>query len=468
MALNTYLVITDGTVAGTVTIAAYGLISKFMLARDGWAPVVPALSDNQLAAGGEYDAATEEIEINIAGASAADAYAAMDLLSRLMDQAKRHTAGKRFTGPVLMKYSPKGGVVSSETNPLQARILDGYVQPSTRFSQAGNYYIIQGVRLRFRRTALWLGAAETASSAATPNGDLASITMPSALNANSPCRVTVTNFGLSNGVNYQHGYVALAENADEIQITNAEAFASGAFTSVADSAFKLPRNTNVLRYTPTVTTEVASALLSVTGLSTSARQLAVLANIRNNSASASFLVRVEFFSGWRLVSTRPKPISPYSGAAYPLWYPLGIVAGASQITGYRLALTASAVGAGTLDIDTLVLVNISNPANAILKIIQAEDLPVGYSDFAPFAVTIDHATLTGRTPVVTADVLGPPGWPVGYRGQALIANRAQSLRALVMQTGGESTRDFWRAEQSGEVLNNVVTIERTKAYLTPQ
>jgi hypothetical protein len=253
---------------------------------------------------------------------------------------------------------------------------------------------------------------------------------------------------------YQNGYVAFGDVSGDITVVNAESLSPGApYSSFNDSA-KFARNTNVLRFTPAGTSEVSTGFTTISP--TTYRVFAIYANIRNNSSSTSFKLRVGILAD-RNYYTPSFPIAPFSGAAFPLWYHVGTLACATDPTGLAVLLTASAA-AGTIDIDSIVLVNLTTSQNRVLKIIQTNDVS------GTQTLTIDHSWLTRLFPLVFwQNALHPRS----YEGDPAVFSAGGIPVALSMQTGGASTRDRWRAESGGSVLNHTLTLTRYLGYLSP-
>src|SRR5512139_3583418 len=116
-----YLAVSDGTTTCTIADGAGGATS-YRLKYGGWAPEVAPLRKSTLGGRGPYAEVIETLTLNIHGSSAADAYAKLQTLNTLLDQAERHARGEQVTA-VVLKYSPDSATVSSSASPLQARIV---------------------------------------------------------------------------------------------------------------------------------------------------------------------------------------------------------------------------------------------------------------------------------------------------------------------------------------------------------
>lgn len=462
-----YLVLTDGTT--TITIANGTAATNYRLPPNGWIPAIAGLRDSALGGRGPYSEVVEEMTLDITGASAAAAYTNLDTLARLLDQAQRWYKGENVSA-VLIKYAPVGSAVSSDSTPLQAAILgraegDGTIGIglSPKWHQAGLTYVISGVRVRFVRRGQWLLSTDTAASSATDNGTLADITMAGSLNIPGPTKITLTNFGYGNSGSSQFGpaFIALASASDDIVTRNVESMTATGYTSVSGAA-RNAKNTNVLRYTPPDTVENPSGTMSG-GLATTARLVAVFANIENNSNTTSFIVRLGLQHG-DFAYTPKVYIAPYSGSAKPRWEFLGLVAVGGESGNIKFLIQASAAS-GTLDIDTAVLVNMTRQDTAIIAIRQETGSLISN---AGESLIIDHQLLTKPTPIVY--VLSSSNFARVYTGDPVIHTTGSHVYALLMGTGKDAASgEFFRQSDSGgTVLQNTWTAVRYTPYLSPR
>ncbi len=468
MATKTYLEITDGALSAVLADGAGGATS-YQFAYGGWAPAVAAPQVSQLAGRGPYDDVVEEITVNVTGATVDAVLANISTLIELIDRAERWRNGDLTwsplpAAPVLIKYSPGGSTVSSAAAPMQAVILGRAAGdsspvvnlPGTFESKllVGGKYVL-GVRVRFLRRGEWLHTTETASSSATPNGDLAAIAL-TARSIKSPTKVTVTNVGLNSASAglYDAGFIAVSDQFG-VGVIPAESFTGTDITAYNDSA-KNARNTNVLRFTPTATTERIATYGPATVYG---RVLAVLANVRiNNTAAVSFDVRLGLNG---VYAEARRIVAP--AAQVPHWYLLGVVAvpdNVAAVSSRTLALGVKANQLGTImDIDSLVVLDLSNPNSSLIAFNQTGDLAGTTPD-----LVIDHQILSKPWPLLSIGATYPA---VSYSGNATLLTKTDAPRAVLMQCGGDVDGGMWRAVESGAVVSNTWTLARTTAYLNP-
>lgn len=452
-----YLVLTDGTTTITINTTG-GAVGDYAL--EDWVPAIAGLRTSQIGGRGPYEDVVEEMSLVIIDTTAAGCYTRLDTLNRLLDQAERWYNNENATA-VLIKYAPGGASVSSSGTPLQAAILGRAPGNATsgvgiRAIQKTQFTFHMPITLRFWRKGRWLLSTTAASSASTTNGALASITI-AAVNNLSPVKLSFDNYGWGNDASkaFHGGFIAVSDVLNTIAISTAESAASGAYTSFNDSA-QNARDTNVLRYTPAVTTEVASGSVALTIAST-ARTIGVFANMRNNSTTTSYSMRIAFDSGYR--SYTPMYYVAPQATAYPYWRFIGTASSNGYSPFYTVYLTASAAS-GTLDIDTLVFVDLSNPTTQVIAVLENT-----YSN-GQSTLEIDHQELTKPQPKLTV----ASDFTNAYLGDLIINNKGGTVYALLMATGRATAGagNHWRqVDNTPTLLANTWTATRYTAYLTP-
>jgi hypothetical protein len=149
-----------------------------------------------------------------------------------------------------------------------------------------------------------------------------------------------------------------------------------------------------------------------------------------------------------------------SASAFPLWRFLGIISRTDTSVSWRIQLRAVAsAAAGTLDIDTLVIVDVQNPNTCILGLDPADQSAVN-------TLNITHQWLNKPNPTVDGTDIAIA--PITYRGDPAIFTNGANLYALHLGTGGNSP-NRWRYEISAStVTQHNLTATRHVAYLTPQ
>lgn len=461
MATHPYLVLTDDS-SYTITIQdGTGALTNYMPNKSGWAPKIAGLRDSFLAGHGPYNEALEDIEISIRDTSAANCHSKLLLLVQALEYAKRWARGEYpALAPLQIKYIPAGSA-KAISDPLKADILDVNLGSEellglpVQFDETSYTFFIDPIRLRLLRRGLWLYTVSSDSDLARSSGDLMTWDFLAAPSFPSPHKIRLSGYPMGDPASsYQNGYIAIGDGPNDIGILDAESLAAGAPYTSIDNSSAFARNTNVLRYSPTVTTEVGTGDTAI-AFETNSRLIAVYANIRNNSSSTSFKLRIRLLAD-RYHYTDYLPIAPFSGSAFPLWYHVGTLAVAKAVTSIAVYWTASAA-TGNIDIDSIVLVNLSKPQNRVIKIIQTNDQS-GLQN-----LDLDHRWLSQPEPWV----LWNASYPRSYEGDPAVFLASNLGLVLSMQTGGASTSNRWRAESGGTVLTHILTVTRYLGFLSP-
>jgi len=452
---------TDGTDTVTLMDGAGGT-PNWPLADKGWGPAIAGVRTSPLGGRGPYADVKEALQCNIIGATASAAYANLDTLTRLLDKAERWWLRGESISPVLLKYAPQGSTIhDSVTTPMRAVVLgrsgtyelNGVGLPED-VSDAGMLFEIYGVKILCLRRGAWTGANDTTgASAAAANPTVMtrafSVTHP----IPSPVDITIGGFNGTTTPTIQPGFLVVGSQVTDIQILEAEAGASGAFTSVADPAANA-RGGNVLRYTPAGTTAVTSAALSLTLVG---GQCAVIAALRNNHATTSYIVQANL-SGFGLTTSTP-PYLVDNSTFNPRLVLLGVT-GSNAANAVTITATASAA-AGTLDIDYIIVVNLRDETVAILAHDAVSLAGVGAGGAS---LAFDFNPLSDQNPRVF--VSGSSGnVPLTYRGPMPLLTSGINLYCLWTATNVTS----WRFTTTAPaVLSVTLNATRYRSYLSPQ
>lgn len=461
--------ITDGTT--TVDLIWHSTANtKYRLERDGWAPAVAPLSLSDLGGGGTYESVDEEIALDVYGTSAAAALANLDTLNTLLDQAERFWRLNQVVSPVKLQFSPNG----STAGPLQCLIRGrakgdesaGLSLDVKALSAIKGFRI--PVRIRLARNGLLLANTETATSASGSVGDLLTTTMPSTAAHASPIDAQITGFGdFDVGQPFPDMFFLFAPSSSLINIQEAEAMATGAFTSVADG--NGCRGAAVLRYTPAGTTLVGSA--SSSGMTMAAKTIAFFAMVRNNSATTSFDINVAMSAGTHAKRTAPVTID--TSSLLPRAVALGIIAHDNELSGesYGLEIAASAAS-GTLDIDAIYALGINDETSAAVQV-TGFDLSTGsgFSLFTDMSIRIASEVLTATEPSVkwregtTATERGR----LQYDYDPFLMSKGATVYCAVLAPGGPGGTNRWRYSTSAPAVETVaLQVTRYPAYPVPR
>lgn len=476
MATDTYLAISDGTVS-CVFFDGSGGATNYRVMHDAWAPRVSLVAASPLAGRSVYEAIVEELTISVKGTTAANCLANIATLQTLLEQAERNERGEAATA-VTLRYSPKGGTVSSAAAPLQARIL-GRPSPGEPFLVLPQNWeiglankIVTGIRLRFMRQGEWLNPTAASTNASGNNGSGVNVTVANT-KAWPPTKITISNVLAHPSL--PAGYAILSDGGLLIGDANSYIDTATDYTTQADAGTNASGG-NVRRFTPTATTERVSGA-SPSSLPSNATSL-VFISARNNSATTSFRLRAWFEPIGGTGTPTPFASTPTitipANATSPTWYPVGILPKMNTNAtncNFGVAITASAAS-GTLDIDKICLV----AADYWFHVIKFYSTETPTSAIGPGTLTLDHRALTSPDPLTSINILNnivvdgsPAIWTPAaptYTGLIYCA-----LLATGGYTAGTSiATNYWGQYNVGgaAVLSNTWTLERMEAYLIPQ
>ena len=454
-----YLKITDGTT--TFDLLGGSAANGFNLEANKWAPNVAERLPN-----GKVSEVIEEIPLYVSSTSSpATVLANIDKLAKLIDQAARWAKGESLS-PVRIQYSP-----NSATEYLEAAILGppdgaGGVALPPNFSDDLYQNVVDGIVLQFRRRGRWLDDDEDVDTSSTVNNcELMSLSLTATENP-SPTILRLGKFNYTTGPNQTFGgFLLLAEDTNNLQIINAETAALGKFTSVGDGS-NLARNTNVLRYTPTGTYATNDSInnISLGTLNASTKLLGVFANMRNNSATAEFTVWPRVQRVMKGTEVFDQKTAVPAGATTPQWYFLGMHSLASERQVLNLvAYVDDLTGSPTLDIDTLVVVNMEK-----VHVIALHENSIENWVTADTEINCDHSLLSTPLPRVYASTASIAAAGVGHDGYPAFFTSAASLQALYLSTGGNSSAHWRRSNDSNSVMQLYAEVARRPAFLVPQ
>jgi len=457
MAVNTYpyLIFTDGTT--TITFQpGDGTLGNYPIARDTWVPSIAGLRRSPIGGRSPYEDVEEEIQCTIKDTTAGGCFTKLDTLNRLLDQAERWYRGEAVSA-VLVKFCPAGAEVSTTSAPLQAAILGRASGNNTsgvglypRWNEVQWTYLLP-ITIRFWRRGQWLIGTTAANSGAVTNGTVGTVDLTADLTTPGPTKVQMTVY-VSDDTDA--GYLIVTSNDDEtrISVNDPTDAASGApWTSVDESA-NFAQFTNVLRYTPAGTTEV-STTTNPTNITNPAGLVALFMNIRNNSNTTSFLIRLKAttIDTYKTATTPYTYIAPYVSAASPQWQFMGMVS-IEDVETVTIYITASAA-AGSIDIGSLALVNVSYPYTYILAYEPIEQNAVDKT------LIIDHALLTKPSPTAYST------YAFQAKGDMVIETLDQNIAVVNLIT--DTASNDWRTTKAGSANTNTFTLTRYSAYLTP-
>lgn len=478
-----YLAISDGTLAGTVILqdAIQGVPAYMLDLPDHWVPAIPTLADATLSGRGPVNDAEEEFPVIISGRTPAEVTAKRATLINLLDQARAWRMGQNVL-PVLMKYVPAGSAVYDSGTPLQAAILGRTGEesgvPISNFQKTGDPHMgwCQQVAIRLKRRGQWLGSAESVTSTpAAGSGARHHMAFSTSLVEFSPLKLTIDNLTPGAALSLLDSFVFVARNkagtstvaGSYLQSYAAETMTATGWTAVA-SAGNNPLGTNVLRYTPTGTTFVASGALTLTSPLTLCKRVYVYATVRNNNATRTFQLGGQFISagGTKTLSL------PYTFIDNSIQTPRAICLGSMALpvdsntlpnatfpTFKLIAAVSSITGSPTLDVDNIVFVGCDDEGGNVMTL-RAFTIPAQSN----IDITFDPQSLTMPTPTATLEYSSTIDF-LSYEGNLWSNTILQRVTCLWLATQGTN----WRFANNANVLQTFTfTATRRPAYLVPQ
>lgn len=461
-----YLAISDGTTI--INLVGSG-IKNHILAQDGWTPNLPRLQHSKLAGRGSYQEVVEELIIHVTGATAGAAYSNLQTLIRMFDKAELWARGENVNA-VVLKYSPKGAIVSSIATPLQSVILgsagsevSNSLSLSPKFVQAGKYYIIENVRLRFRRRGLWY-LEDSSGNITGQNSGSTNVVFNQTHPVISPMSLSFSALVPAGTINIGNGIVIV--NGMGISRQDAYLLTASEFTAVSD-ATNLPQGSQILRYTPTTTNYKTTGAGNSGGVGAGAtsNQIAVFATVRNNSASVTWNIRARFTTGaLPLVTTLGTPVLIDASTTNPRVVYLGTVGGPAQnLIDLALDIQASSTAGGpTLDIDQIFPVELMAARHSY--VIEVPGFTLG--TLGGRAINFNNGILTQLAPNF---ILTPENYSLSYKGDIFLETGQTIASGPVFATWVTTRSNYWRlVDAAGSLMTMTVTVTRHKCYVSPE
>jgi len=459
---------------GVTTIDLYAGTGYALLA-DTWSPRVARRRVDTLG-GPIHEDVIEEMTISISADTAGLPHTRLETLDRLITQGERFRRGENVA-PVLLYYQPDGSSIvtnpalvafpDSPFGPLRALVL-GYADGGMTIAE--RLYDLQGVineivvTVQFIRRGQWLAASASVTGTNDTNPAVLTATFGYSAPDLCPVKVTLGTFGDANANGtILPGFVFVANHADRINLLDAGTMTASGYTLDTDVAAK-PHGAGVLRYTPTTTNPATSGTKVVNG---SPRRIGIVANLRNNSLTATWRIKVNATAHlYGTVSTTEYVVDATS--QLPQRVMLGIVRADFAIERITLTITASTVtGPPTLDIDTLIAIDLDDPSSRIVgigPITIAARIPLPDSS----NLILDPRPLTDLTPSVTVIDATTPTFgtqPDYHRGDPYLMTRGTTVAALYL--AANST--YWRLvdESFSTVRNQSLSVYRWPGWVTP-
>lgn len=418
--------------------------------------------------GSVYMDVEERMPLGVRGSTVDEVLANLATLSEVLDYANRWRNGEDVT-PTRIYYRPNMSTASDALLAVVTEFL-GITLPSDfdliDMPRDGGYFLLP-VMVNFRRRGSWLEGTETQTAASAAEYPVVqSVTFADDTAVASPCDINMIMSTAGGGVDTlsitlgtDDTILIVTNSTSRLSHVEAESMTATGWTSVADGANNAS-STNVLRYTPSATTESISGIASM-GL-TSTHKAALFFHARNNSGTTTFTVQMEANTSLRSKSrTRPVLIDANAG---PRWYFAGFLSGGVNISlsTVAFAVTASAAS-GTLDIDDFVALSVDDDD---YRIIGVNTTGLESTSDDPYTLQVEHLLNSRITSRVSFDesTLGI-NIPVPSSGNSLVELSGDTVAAILLASDGTD----WRIEDSAAaVIENKLQVVRRRAWLVPQ
>lgn len=468
-----YVALTDGTTTIDLTDGiSYALAS--------YAPTIAPLRDSDLGSAGPHQEVHDSLSFHALGCTAAEAYAAVAAVNKLLDQARKWWDGDPVS-PVILKIQAQDSALSPLQVVVKGRALGAppnlALQPA--WSETFGKYVISGITLQFTRNGQFLSATtESAASANATYPTIHTATFSTAVENLSPIDISIGGFTEATLFNLQAGYCLIAPTArlllveGEAMTASSSGTGTATATTVADAA-KLASAGNVRRWTGTTAfTGTVRGLSTTLSFGLNDTLIAVFAAVRINSSTITGYWQIEGISNAGTVSLGPQVPIAYA-SNQPQIINLGFVASRGGIDQLSIAFTGTIPIGTTLDIDYIAAVQMSDEASAVLGL---ADMVTGRLSALPgataVALEIRSNALIDPTPAVAyRDAVNNITEFAGYMGNPYLLTTGSDVGFMLLSTGSgpSGVGNAWRPATSGAgaAVSSIVTVTRRLAYLVP-
>jgi len=491
-----FVELTDATNTATLT----DMVVYFLTSLDLG---VASLRDGELGGEGPYDDVTTKITFHVRGTTAADAYAAIDVVNKLLDNARRWWRGDISVALVKLRLQVQGSTLPVLECAIKGRAPGGpaNVRPQITWDQNLCLYISEDVTIQFVRRGQLFGATETSGfGTAVNNGDtmVPGVGAWSAADALHPTRVRIGNLTRATTPYVGPGFVLITNSSGKIIILEAEALtwnvlgkggAVGSTATVADAANNA-RGGSIRRLTSTT---IAGGItfqgignLTITFART-ARFAVVFANMKNTTFGATCQAQAQIVDASGSI-TASAPAIPIDANAAAQWYNLGLIAmppanvGGSNGGTVNVLITPTIGGGVTFDIDSIVIFGITTEADRAIAIGASYPAGIPAPTNRPVAIEINHQLISApdsRVVTIATDGVDDLAGVDYRRGDVVLitspasAGGSGSPTVLWLVTGSEgggsgSGGNYWRYSPGGVVFQATLDVMRRLSYIVPR
>lgn len=447
MATNyTILRITDGS-----TTASLLDDTNYSLVANGWSPKIATLRVAPLGGQSPYEDVIEEITIDVYGTTALIAMQRVERIVNLLDQARRWALGEDVS-PVRIEAQPQGVT----TNELRAVIVGGEVVLPTNWADKLATNSIDNVLIRLRRRGLWLRDTLTSGTETDWPSAVKQFSFGATINRYSPVSITISDATFDNASyqTFKPGTWVFALTASDIERLDAQTYINGVNASNIANSTAIGNSFTRLQNSASIDIPLTSSPGAFGGL-----KIAVFAAIKNSTA------------GLRLRCQQTNGNIAFSESFFYARQDnrvtqIGVLEWNPATTHVRISIPVSS-GGEVVDIDYVMLVNVSDPNTHIVEI---EEPVISY--LTPLSAGSSVFALTNTpnsqiAPQVSLDIYNEGEIDLTYYGNAWITGGG-TLAFVEMALSNSAS--FWQPYSAAAtaVQNHSVQATVIEAFLTLQ
>lgn len=476
--MTTILVLTNGTLSANLVYNS-STNPNYMLARDGWAPAVAGRRRSALGGGELFLPVVEEIDVYAMGASAAAALANVETLAILLDQAERWN-NQEVLSTVRLQYRPTGGAATAESVVLGRAEGDetNGINLDVEFNRELNAYMIK-LKLRILRRGYWCTTLDTDTVAAAANPAVLSLACSPAASIPVPVEIDLTGFttaAATGNVQIPAGYIAIGPTGfaslQEGEAGAATLAAGATYTSTADATARASGgNVGRLNHNLTSVGERTFIAFTLPAGFLNSRRMRVLFTYRNNAAVVWNVYAIGTRGAYQ-TQTTVKQIA--AGPNNPTVFVLDDLSSPYGLSTITIVLaTVSGSGTPTIDIDTILAVDLTDPTAVVIAHNGATgNLGASFAS-ANAQVSIQHDPLTLLTPQMRLDVPSVAGgqFPLDYGGDIALHQIGSGIDVVWYATHlYNGATPYWRTQNvSGAATLSIgASAIRRLATITPK
>lgn len=486
--MATTLTLTNGT-----TTIQLNNGSPWSIESDGigflWKPAINPWLPNDLAGGGDYGPATEEIPIvGNASTHVSIRQSLHTLATRLTEINAAYESGAE---PWRIQWTPEGSAAVFESIIIDAS-MNVIEHPVTATGGA-----LTRVIVRITRRSVWLEddipatfeASKSALTVPSAMGEITSLNWTAMGDENTVLQPSYYYWLVSTSpITYTYPIVTGIARSPEVQAGSGLTVASllrydarqmtatGPWSRAVLATRPLGASSEVLRYTPSGTTETFTNSLTATmpsnGYSRTGRVL-VMATVRANQLTAGFTFRVQIENRFGIARTAAAVYTPT--VTTPVTLILGIATIQTQTTNYterqgvasiRLGIAASTTsGSPTIDIDQIYLWDIGDIATRVTVISSSNGIPTspGYNAIGARSADVYNEAQhwVGLVDLGGFTAPGTPIYNIPYYGNPNIVTIGNGAVSAFIATTGT----YWTAYDGSTTYAFSVYGVRRRAYL---